>query len=210
MALDNSEQQEFQPVRVCREICGMTSIKEKIENNVIVWMLGTLLTGFLAGIGTYKGALEIMSLETVGKERLKQLESTGVPNPNAGQSTGIYSVALPDYLNSSELELIFSKIKAAYNEHNANALYQLMGPMGKAQLSEETASLQMEPVFQSLGNIQNGFYIQHQYLGQQGLYKFFTLNYSVKYEKAQKGFITITVIDDGKSYQINSMMFNRL
>ncbi len=102
------------------------------------------------------------------------------------------------------------KVKAAYNEHNANALYQLMGPMGKAQISEETASLQMEPIFKSLGDIQNGFYVQHQFLGQLGLYKFFALNFSIKYEKAQKGIATITVIDDGKSYQINGMTFNRL
>lgn len=188
----------------------MTNIKEKIENNVVVWMLGTLLTGFLAGIATYKGALEIMSLETIGKERLKQLENAATPNTNAAQSSGIYSIALPNYLNSSELELLFTKVKTAYNEHDAKSLYQLMGPIAKAQASEDTASLNMEPIFQNLGNIQSGFYVQHQYLGQQGLYKFFTLNYSVKYEKAQKGVATVTVIDDGKSYQINGIMFNRL
>ena len=85
-----------------------------------------------------------------------------------------------------------------------------MGPMYKAQVTEETASLQMEPIFQSLGEIKSGFYVQHQFMGQQGLYKFFTLNFSVKYEKAQKGITTVTVVDDGKSYQIKGMMFNRL
>ena len=87
----------------------MAGIKEKIENNIVVWMLGTLLTGFLAGIGTYKGALEIMSLETVGKERLKQLESAVPSSASTGLSVGFYSVALPVYLNPSELELIFTK-----------------------------------------------------------------------------------------------------
>jgi hypothetical protein len=65
----------------------MTNIREKIENNVVVWMLGTLLTGFLAGIGTYKGALEIMNLETIGKERLKQLENAAPLMPIQGRAS---------------------------------------------------------------------------------------------------------------------------
>jgi hypothetical protein len=125
----------------------MTNIKEKIENNVVVWMLGTLLTGFLAGIATYKSALEIQGLETIGKERLKQLENAANNNTNVAQSSGIYSIPLPDYLNSSELELLFSKVKTAYNERNAKSLYQLLGPMAKAQVPEDAASLLMEATF---------------------------------------------------------------
>ena len=170
-------------------------------------MLGTLLTGFLAGLGTYEGALKIMSLETISKDRLKQLESG---KSGAASDNGIYSVALPDYLNPSELELIFTKVKEAYNKRDTGVLYQLMGPVSKAQLTEEVASLQMQPVYENLGKLESGFYVQHQFVGQQGLYKFFTLNFSATYEKAKKGVVSITVIDDGKTYQINGLMFNRL
>jgi|GEM_PF-6616981 len=184
----------------------MSSLKEKIENNIAIWMLAILLTGFLSGLATYEGALKIMSLETISKDRLKQLESTStVPTLNSD----IYSIPLPNYLNSSEIELIFTKVKSTYNEENISALYQMMGALGKAQVTEETAALQMKPVFDSLGKMKSGFYVQHQFMGKQGLYKFFSLNFSVKYEKAEKGYATVIVIDDGKSYQINSMMFNR-
>ena len=50
----------------------------------------------------------------------------------------------------------------------------------------------------SLGKIQSDFFVQHQFLGQQGLYKLFTLNFSVKYENAKKGIATVSIIDDGK------------
>ena len=186
----------------------MQGLKEKVENNVVVWLLGTLLTGFLAGIATYQGALKIMNLETISSDRLKQLEKS-VTSP-IGTAKDIYSVPLPDYLNKSEIELIFTKVKSAYNDHNAGAIYQMLGPIIKAQLTEQTAVLQMEPIFNSLGNIESGFYVQHQFLGQQGIYKMFVLNFSIKYEKAEKGVASITVIDDGKSYQINGMNFNRL
>lgn len=185
----------------------MSGIKEKIENNIVIWMLATLLTGFLSGLATYEGALKIMSLETISKDRLKQLESTPAVTT---LNSDINSIPLPNYLNSSEIELIFTKVKSAYNEENVSALYQMMGAMGKAQVTEETATLQMKPVFESLGKMESGFYVQHQFVGKQGLYKFFSLNFSVKYEKADKGYATVIVIDDGKSYQINSMMFNRL
>jgi len=48
------------------------SLKEKIENNITVFLLGTLVTGFLAGIGTYKAILEIAKLEVVSEGRLNQ------------------------------------------------------------------------------------------------------------------------------------------
>ena len=188
----------------------MSGIKEKVENNVAVWMLGTLLTGFLAGIGTYEGALNIMSLETISRDRLKQLEESANSDNAAPNGTDIYSVALPSYLNSSERQLIFTRIKDAYNARDAKGLYRLMGPIARSQISEDTATLQIEPLFDGLGKIIDGFYVQHQFVGQQGLYKSFMLNFSARYEKADKGFINVTVIDDGESYQIYGIMLNRM
>jgi hypothetical protein len=117
---------------------------------------------------------------------------------------------LPSHIGKSEIELLFTKIKASYNQKDTKALYQLLGPIRRAQLTEETVKLQMEPVFNSLGKIQNNFFVQHRFLGQQGLYKLFTLNFSVEYENAKKGIATVSIIDDGKAYQLDGVMFNRL
>ena len=46
------------------------SIKEKIENNAAVFLLGALVSGFLAGIGTYQAILEIAKLEVVHESKL--------------------------------------------------------------------------------------------------------------------------------------------
>lgn len=183
-------------------------IKKSIENNIAIWMLGTLLTGFIAGITTYKGALEIMDLQTISKDRVAELEKP--PSIPPCQGSEINSVALPAYLGTSEIESIFTKIKSAYNKKDVNDLYQLLGPIRRAQLSLDTAKLQIEPTFQSLGAMESGFFVRHQFIGQEGIYKFFTLNFYVKYEKAEKGFASISVIDDGKTYQIDSITLNRL
>jgi hypothetical protein len=41
------------------------NIRERIENNLIVFFLSTLLTGFLAGIATYEGILRITNQQTL-------------------------------------------------------------------------------------------------------------------------------------------------
>ncbi len=187
----------------------MSGIKDKVENNVVVWMLGMLLAGFLAGIGTYEGALKVMRLETISKDRLKELEAAQ-SKVAVYNGSDIYSIPLPSYLNNSEIQLIYTKVKEAYNEKDVAGLYQLMGPIAKSQFSESTADLQMAPLFEVLGKMVDGFYVQHQFVGQQGLYKLFMLNYSMKFEKAEKGFLSVTVIDDGNNYQIYGIMLNRI
>jgi len=49
------------------------SLKEKVENNLAIWLLSTLFAGFMAGIGTYKAVLEMAQLEVVSKARLDAL-----------------------------------------------------------------------------------------------------------------------------------------
>jgi hypothetical protein len=52
------------------------SIKQSIEENSIIWLLTALLTGFLAGIGTYKSVLEIAKLEVISKYDIDQNKKT--------------------------------------------------------------------------------------------------------------------------------------
>ncbi len=49
-------------------------LKERIENHAVVWFLGAVITGFLAGIGAHQGVLEIAKLEVVSQERMKRYE----------------------------------------------------------------------------------------------------------------------------------------
>lgn len=186
----------------------MTSIRDRIENNIVVWTLAMLLAGFVSGIATYEGALKIMQLEKVSKDRLLSLEK-GV-QPSTTEGIDIFSVPLPDYLNSSEITLILERVKSAYNEQDVEKLYNLLGPIRRAQLTLNTARLQIEPVFASLGAIESAEFVYHQFMGRSGMYKMFALYYSAKYEKADKGVLMISLIDNGKSYQIDGMIFNRL
>lgn len=50
------------------------TIRERVEQNVIAWLLGTSLAGFVAGFGAYEAILRVSERTTVSKERLAQLE----------------------------------------------------------------------------------------------------------------------------------------
>lgn len=50
------------------------SIKQKVEDNIVVFFLGALLTGFTAGLGAYKFALEIAKMDLIPKDELARLQ----------------------------------------------------------------------------------------------------------------------------------------
>ena len=51
------------------------TLKEKIENHPVIWVLGLLIIGFIAGFNSYKVILEITGQTTISKEKLELLSS---------------------------------------------------------------------------------------------------------------------------------------
>jgi len=43
------------------------SLRDTIENNPVIWTLGILLAGFVAGIAAYKGILQAAGMEPIPK-----------------------------------------------------------------------------------------------------------------------------------------------
>jgi len=50
------------------------TLKERVEENIVLWLLGSLLTGFLSGIATYRTVQEIGGLEPISKTEYTALE----------------------------------------------------------------------------------------------------------------------------------------
>jgi len=55
---------------------NMVKLKERVENNPVVFFLGAILIGFLAGSGAYKAVLEISNQSTISKSTLDSLQQT--------------------------------------------------------------------------------------------------------------------------------------
>lgn len=50
------------------------SLKERIENKLVVFFLGSLLTGFVAGLAVYQGALKLVDYTAVSNDALRTLK----------------------------------------------------------------------------------------------------------------------------------------
>jgi hypothetical protein len=49
-------------------------LKEQVQNNAAIWFLGAIITGFLAGIGAYKGILQIAKSEVISQGQWQRYE----------------------------------------------------------------------------------------------------------------------------------------
>lgn len=54
----------------------MPSFRERVEANITVWLLSTLLVGFLAGFATYRTIQEVGGIQPIPKSRIDQLEAS--------------------------------------------------------------------------------------------------------------------------------------
>jgi hypothetical protein len=92
------------------------SFKETMEKNIVWWSLGLLVMGFIAGIGAFKGLLEITDQTTVVKGRFLSLED--VERKYALRSESVPTSRLEkDYIRRSELKsqyVLRDKLSAEY------------------------------------------------------------------------------------------------
>ena len=61
----------------------MTTIRERLEDNLVIFFLGALVLGFLGGIGVYDGLLRITGRVTVPKESVVAHQERGPREPAA-------------------------------------------------------------------------------------------------------------------------------
>lgn len=66
------------------------NIKDKLERNIVFWTLCMLFAGFLAGIGTYKGVLEIAKLEVISKAELANLSQNSSATVSASEKKALH------------------------------------------------------------------------------------------------------------------------
>lgn len=95
------------------------TIKEKVETNVVIWLLGVLLAGFFAGIGTYKGIIEIANLKVVKEEStVKEIDVKSLYRGSFNLGNAY------TWASSKELNAAKSNYKWAYDALVASKLFK--------------------------------------------------------------------------------------
>lgn len=113
---------------------------------------------------------------------------------------------LPESITPQVRQELMDRYKEAYNNEDADALYDMFGPVVKAQLSREEAAAKFESIFNMFGSIEGGAYVHSELESTQGDTKVFTLFYTVGLSDTQefgnKGTLKVTVATQGSEYQI--------
>lgn len=201
MLVDNIEDFDEAPIEPSinrEEITSNSSdidmpLKERIETNLVIWLLSMLLVGFLAGLGTYKGILEIAKLDTV-------------PINDYIKKSDVQS----NYILKGEHKKILSQIKSLPNKDIFNTeigkwktwnglFVDISERTGKPYLSDETimmSSLENIPIAAVSNAIQEGVNRSWKYIGYRAG-DFLALNYdSVHDSTGIGGFFLESVSND--------------
>ncbi len=106
-------------------------IREQVENNPIIFFLGTLLVGFLAGLGVYKGILEIAHLEVIPRVRYDQCNNSVpqsvMPQPSEEENCNLINPTIsypPDNIRLPSPILVGGKVKKIPKSKNLWAMLQ--------------------------------------------------------------------------------------
>jgi len=134
------------------------------------------------------------------------------PVGEVNQFTKAAQHELPPVLSSEVRDEIFESFSQYFNAADYDSLYNMFGPVTKAQLTKETVTKELEKLVDYFHSIESGAYAYSELVGSQGSTNIFTMYYSVKLsEKSQfgtKGTLKVTVAVQGNEYQIYGIHLN--
>jgi hypothetical protein len=192
----------------------LSNLIEKIRNNIEIGIIAVFFAGFLTGITVFS-IIESMTDDNDNTQEIQsaQTNKNNTPAPAPQVQTQPVPAAntppvLPAYLNATKVQQIFAYIVTAYNKQDGKALYAILGPLRKSQLTEDALVAKIPQIFQVYGGIQSGSLTEQKFLGQQGNNKVFQFIFTVEYEKTKKGTLSFVVLDDGANFQIDSIIIN--
>lgn len=113
---------------------------------------------------------------------------------------------LPPVISNDVKSSIFQIFKNSFNSHNYENLYNMFGPLAKAQISREKMDVEFTKLTNLFHSIKDGKYDYAELMKRQGDTSVFILHYALQLsEKSTVGTIgdlKVTVVIEGNNYQI--------
>ena len=120
-------------------------MEELVKNNVTLWALGLIITGFLSGIGAYKLILEIANLKVISLNQWDSIQSL------LGSSKSVNQIELA----KNEKVVLFELVTESKGIGDSVAVYPFESNFRKLGIKEDDATLTIaslqERGFVSLG-----------------------------------------------------------
>lgn len=110
-------------------------MEELIKSNVVLVSLGLMLSGFLAGLATYRAVLEIARLKVISLTQWESVESL------LGVSSSVGGNASPAALSNEEQILLRELVGESKGIGDSVAVYPFESNIRKFGMTRENASL---------------------------------------------------------------------
>lgn len=119
---------------------------------------------------------------------------------------------LPSVVTSEVRDEILEKFTQYFNTADYDSLYNMFGPVAKAQFTKEAAITELKKLVEYFYSIESGVYTYAELVSSQGNTNVYTMYYSVKLsEKSEfgtNGTLKVTIAVQGNDYQIYGIRVN--
>ncbi len=138
------------------------------------------------------------------------MDKSTAPLMNPSQKSAVHN--LPPIITHGVRDELLSSITAAFNAKDYDALYNMLGPAAKAQVSMKEALVEFEKLIKYFHSIEGGAYIHSEFASTQGNTMIYVLHYSVTLSEESafgtSGKLTITIAVQDSEYQVYGFRIN--
>ncbi len=132
-----------------------------------------------------------------------QDQVAAVPPPAGARSN---SDDLPAVINTRLKQSLYDRFVEAFNSEDYDGLYEMLGPVAKAQFSREQTIEQFEKLVKYFQGIDEGGFTHSELAKTQGSTRLYVLYYTVRFsegsELGEKGTLSITLAVKGTDHEI--------
>lgn len=119
---------------------------------------------------------------------------------------------LPDLITNTVKSSLLATFIKHFNEANYNGLYDMFGPVAKAQIAREDMDKEFVKLVKFFHGVKSGTFSFAEFSGQQGSMTIYVLNYTVKLSEksdfGEIGALKITIAIDDNGYQVYGIRLN--
>ena len=139
----------------------------------------------------------------------------GISKEPSGEVSQIAKAAqheLPPVVSSEVRDKILKDFSQYFNAADYDSLYDMFGPVAKAQVTKETATKELKKLVNYFHSVESGVYTYSELVGSQGNTNIYMMYYTVKLsEKSEfgtKGTLKVTIAVQENEYQIYGILLN--
>ncbi|MBN2842181.1 MAG: hypothetical protein JXM68_03775 [Sedimentisphaerales bacterium] len=127
-----------------------------------------------------------------------------ISNVNVSGSNAV-STSQNSLISESDITPFVNNVTEAFNRKDTEKLWDMFGSFAKAQMDKQSFTDSVTKLFEVFGKIDSSSYLYHEFAGEKGNIRFFTVHYRLVLPEGtmgKAGEMKLTIGYDGKDIQL--------